>query len=130
MRNGFYLAGSMALVVVAAVATSQTPISYSKDVEPIFQRECAECHGGQRPKKGLDLSQGKGYQNLVGRKSVEVPELELVAPGNPQASYLWHKLEHTAKEGKGMPRGIFSSRKLPEGELSLIRQWIEQGANP
>lgn len=117
-------------VLAAALASSQVTRSYTAEVEPIFVKECGECHGGERPKKGLDLSAGKGFANLVGKKSVEVPELLLVAPGDPEGSYLWHKLQHTAKEGKGMPRGIFSSRKLTDAELKVIREWIEQGARP
>lgn len=117
-------------ILVAAFATSQAPRSYKADVEPIIVKECSDCHGGERPKKGLDLAAGKGFASLVGKKSAEVPELLLVAPGDPENSYLWHKLQHTAREGKGMPRGIFSSRKLPEKDLQVIRQWIEQGAQP
>lgn len=117
-------------ILVAAVVTSQQPLSYKADVEPIVVKECGDCHGGDRPKKGLDLSAGKGYGNLVGRKSSEVPELSLVAPGDPDNSYLWHKLQHTAKEGKGMPRTIFSARKLPPEQLERIREWIAQGAQP
>lgn len=117
-------------ILLAAFAVSQAPRSYKTDVEPIFVKECSDCHGGERPKKGLDLSADKGFANLVGKRSTEVPELLLVAPGDPENSYLWHKLQHTAKEGKGMPRGVFSSRKLPEKELQVIRQWIEQGAQP
>lgn len=114
----------------ALLVSSQSARSYEKDVEPIFLRECADCHGGAKPKKGLDLSQGKGYANLVGRKSNEVPELSLVEPGKLEQSYLWQKLQHTAREGKGMPRGIFSSRKLAQEQLAVIGEWIQQGANP
>lgn len=117
-------------VTLAVWATPQEPRSYKAIVEPIFVRECGDCHGGDRPKKGLDLSAGKGYANLVNRKAAQVPELLLVAPGDPDGSYLWHKLQHTAKEGKGMPRGLFSARKLKEEELRVIREWIEQGAQP
>lgn len=130
MRQGLSVSIGFALVALAVVAPSQTPRSYQRDVEPIFLKECGDCHGSERPKKGLDLSQGKGYANLVNRKSVEVPDLALVTPGDAENSYLWHKLEHRAKEGKGMPRGIFSSRKLSAEQLSLVREWIEQGANP
>lgn len=124
--------GALAFIGVlgTALAFSQVPRSYKADVEPIFVKECGDCHGGDRPKKGLDLSADRGYANLVGKKSQEVPELLLVAPGDPENSYLWHKLQHTAKEGKGMPRGIFSSRKLAEKDLQVIREWIEQGAKP
>ncbi len=130
MKKGLSFLIGFTLVALAAVVASQTPRSYEKDVEPIFLKECGDCHGSERPKKGLDLSQGKGYANLVNRQSVEVPDLPLVKPGDAENSYLWHKLEHRAKEGKGMPRGIFSSRKLPAEQLAVIREWIEQGAQP
>jgi hypothetical protein len=29
-----------------------------------------------------------------------------------------------------MPRTIFSSRKLPEAQLQVVKEWIETGANP
>ncbi len=116
--------------LLALAVTGQSPVSYAKDVEPIFVKACGECHGGDNPKKGLDLSKGKGYQGIVGVKSQEIPAMALVKPGEPAASYLWLKLTHTATEGRGMPRTLFSSKKLPQSQLDIVQNWIIQGANP
>jgi mono/diheme cytochrome c family protein len=113
---------------LALAATDSAP-SYAGDIEPIFVPACGECHGGDKPKKGLDLAPGKGHAALVGRPSQEV-DLPLVKPGDPAGSYLWHKLSHTQTEGKGMPRGMFSSSKLPQEQLDLIERWIVAGAQP
>jgi mono/diheme cytochrome c family protein len=113
---------------LALAVTENTP-SYAADIEPIFLAACGDCHGADKPKKGLDLSRGKGHAALVDRPSQEV-DLTLVKAGDPAGSYLWHKLTHTQTEGKGMPRGIFSSSKLPQEQLDLIERWIVAGAQP
>jgi hypothetical protein len=112
-----------------ALAVTESAPSYAADVEPIFVAACGDCHSGDKPKKGLDLSKGKGHASLVDRPSQEV-DLPLVKAGDPTGSYLWHKLTHTQTEGKGMPRGIFSSSKLPQEQLDLIERWIVAGAQP
>ncbi len=117
-------------VVVVAAVRAQTPPSYAKDVEPIFDKRCAECHGGDSPKKGLDLSKGKGFANLTQHKSQEEPLMALVKAGDPAGSYLWLKVSHTSTEGRGMPRTLFGAKKLPQEQLDTIRNWIIQGANP
>ncbi len=133
------MAGKNVVVVAAALvaagvwtlaAWAQAPLSYAKDVEPIFVKACANCHGGNSPKKGLDLSLGKGYADLTGRRSQESPTMDLVKPGDPAGSYLWLKLSHTALEGRGMPRTLFGAKKLPQAELDTVREWIIQGAKP
>jgi hypothetical protein len=78
----------------------------------------------------LVLDPGEGYGQLVGRRSVQVPEMALVEPGDPDASYLWLKLQHRAAEGKGMPRTLTGTKKLRPTELELYRRWIEDGAKP
>jgi mono/diheme cytochrome c family protein len=128
--KGTAYASALLLLAWASWVASQEAKSYKKDVEPIFLAECGDCHSGARPKKGLDLGEGKGYASLVNKPSQEVPGVLLVKPGDPEGSYLWQKLQHTAKEGKGMPRTIFSSRKLPEAQLQVVKEWIETGANP
>jgi len=116
--------------IVFAVAQTGSPVSYARDVEPIFLAECSDCHSADKPKKGLDLSAGKGQGNLVDRPSQEVKEILLVKAGNAAGSYLWAKLNHTTSEGKGMPRTMFGSKKLPQEQLDLIERWIKDGAQP
>ena len=125
------IAIALAVASVAALAVrAGTPPSYAKDVEPIFIKHCADCHGGDSPKKGLDLSQDKGYATVLQRKSQEEPLMQLVKAGDPAASYLWLKVSHTATEGRGMPRTIFGAKKLPQPQLDTVKEWIIQGANP
>ncbi|MGD1148801.1 MAG: c-type cytochrome domain-containing protein [Thermoanaerobaculaceae bacterium] len=119
------------LASVAALAVrAGTPPSYATGIEPIFLKHCSDCHGGDSPKKGLDLSKGKGYANLLQHKSQEAPGMALVKAGDPAGSYLWLKVSHTATEGRGMPRTIFGAKKLPQVQLDAVRDWIVQGAQP
>ena len=129
-RKELVLVGLLIAGVVALAAQAETTISYAKDIEPIFVKECSKCHGGDNPKKGLDLSKGKGYGELVNIKSVEVPDMVRIKAGEPAQSYLWLKVTHTASKGRGMPRTLFGSKKLSPAYLDLIQQWIVQGANP
>lgn len=115
---------------LAVAAQEVAELSYASDVEPILVAECVDCHGAKRPKKGLDLSTGVGYEALVGKPSNELPDILLVKAGDPEASYLWQKVMHTAAEGKGMPRTMFGAKMLPPEQLELIKRWIADGAKP
>ena len=105
-------------------------VSYSAHLEPLVIAHCLGCHDSEEPKAKLVLESGEGYSQLVGRRSVQVPEMALVEPGNPDGSYLWLKLQHRAPEGKGMPRTLTGTKKLRPAELELYRRWIEDGAKP
>ncbi len=63
---------------------------------------------------------------LVNVPSAEVPALMRVAPGDPNNSYLIQKLEGTAAVGGRMPLG---GSPLPQATISVIRQWITNGAS-
>jgi len=109
---------------------SGEPVSYSQHVEPVILKRCLGCHTAEEPKAELVLEHGLGYAQLVGRASEQVPALQLVVAGDVEASYLWHKVDHTATRGKGMPRTLTGAKRLPTAELELIRRWIEDGALP
>ena len=106
------------------------PVSYAKHIEPLVIARCIGCHSADEPKARLVLEKGTGYGRLVGRRSVQVPTLMLVEPGDLEGSYLWLKLQHRAPEGKGMPRTATGVKKLSRSELDLYRRWIEGGAKP
>ena len=106
------------------------PVTYAAHLEPLVLARCLGCHNAEEAKAKLDLEQGKGYGDLVGRPSTQDPSMLLVKPGIPEDSYLWLKLQHTADEGEGMPRTLIGARKLRPDELELYRRWIEAGALP
>lgn len=90
---------------------------------------CVQCHTsvGRTPASGLSLLEGQAYNALVGQPSRGKPGAVLVVAGNPDASYLLHKLEGRSDiAGQRMPRT--SGPFLTAGQISIIRRWIELGA--
>ena len=114
----------------APVVPEGHPVSYARHLEPIIIKRCLGCHSDEKPEEDLVVEQGRGYRQLVGRASQQMPSLQLVVPGDVDASYLWRKVDHTAATGKGMPRTLTGVKRLPDPELALIRRWIEDGAKP
>ena len=121
---------SLALGCTQPPELPEGDVSYAGDLESLVIKRCVSCHSTENPKAELILEQGRGYEALVGRASVQVPNLQLVVPGDPAASYLWHKMDFTAEVGKGMPRTLFGAKRLPEGEIEFFRRWIDDGARP
>jgi hypothetical protein len=90
---------------------------------------CTQCHTnvGRTPAAGLNLVEGAAYSALVGRPSTQIPSVSLVAPGDPDNSYLVKKLDGAQGiVGLRMPRN--TGPFLTPGQMAVIRRWIEQGA--
>ena len=90
---------------------------------------CIQCHTnvGRTPAGGMNLTHDAAYAALVGTKSSGKPDAIRVVPGDPEASYLVHKLEgRPGIVGLRMPRtnGPF----LTEGQMLIIKRWITEGA--
>jgi hypothetical protein len=92
------------------------------------RQACATCHtdAGRNPSGGLNLRAGPSYAALVGVASTAKPGAVRVVAGNPDASYLIHKLEGRSDiVGTRMPRG---NAVLTAGQILVIRRWIQLGA--
>jgi hypothetical protein len=91
---------------------------------------CINCHapiGGRAAAAGLNLTSGNSYAALVGVSSAERPGVLRVTAGDPENSYLIHKLEgRPSIVGVRMPRG--TGPFLTEGQILVIKRWIETGA--
>jgi mono/diheme cytochrome c family protein len=118
----------LGILGVSAAWAQSEKVSFAKTIQPIFVDACADCHGPKKAKAKLDLTGEGAYAALVGAASNEWPTMDRVKPGDPEASYLWLKLDHRAPKGDGMPKGIFFSKRLPDDQLALIKRWIEEGA--
>lgn len=96
--------------------------------EQVFSRSCAlsGCHIGASAPLGLDLSAGQAYGNIVGVRSLEVPDLFRVEPGAPDRSYLVKKVQGDPDiVGARMPLG---REPLGSEQIDLLREWIAAGA--
>lgn len=89
---------------------------------------CVTCHTnqGRNPSGGLNLFSAP-YDALVNVASRGRPDLKLVVPGDPDGSYLIHKLEgRPGIVGLRMPRA--GPPYLSAGQMLVIRRWITLGA--
>jgi hypothetical protein len=95
--------------------------------EFVFDRSCAipNCHAGSGAPHGLDLREGLARGNLVNVQS-PVAGLTRVIPGDPDNSYLIHKLEgRPGISGAQMP---FNADPLSPATIQIIADWIADGA--
>jgi hypothetical protein len=140
------LYGALAIAIMVVVAACDETLSDltgpTPNLEPTFssiQSEifensdssgrpaCTQCHnvvGGRF--NGLDLSHAVAYGNLVGVSSRGNPGAVRVIAGDPANSYLIHKLEgRSGIVGARMP---LLGPYLTDGQIVVIRRWIETGA--
>jgi hypothetical protein len=93
----------------------------------VFNPSCIVCHAGAAAPQGLRLDAANSFTHLVGVASQQDSSFLRVAPGNPDQSYLIHKLEGTASVGEQMPLG---GPPIPQSTIDFVRQWITDGALP
>ena len=55
---------------VPPVWGDRKPMDFSRDIQPLFTRHCASCHGGEKPKAGFDFSEGKTIRTVRDNKLV------------------------------------------------------------
>ena len=94
------------------------PVSYFKQIRPIFQSHCQGCH--QPAKQGGEYVMTVFEKLLGGGESEEAA----VVPGKPSESYLLGQITPVDGEAE-MPKG---KDPLSVNEIELISQWISEGA--
>ena len=93
-------------------------VSFSRDIRPILNQSCVQCHGGVRQKNGVSfifreeaLGIGKS-----GRRTI--------VPGKPDASELIARITSRDPDTR-MP---YHGPALPPQQIALLRRWIKEGA--
>jgi len=119
--------GLMVLVVIRLITQSdgsQTlsaqEISFTRDIRPLLNEHCMDCHGGV--KQAGDLSFKYRSKVFEPAKSGAIA----VVPGRPDESELIARIT-THDEDDVMPPPE-SESQLGETEIQMFRQWIQQGA--
>jgi len=87
-----------------------TTVSFSTDIQPIFNANCISCHGGIA---GMWLTD---YEHVLAR-SINGAQ---VISGNPEQSRLLHYVETGLMPPNADP--------LTPEQINLIRRWIAEGA--
>lgn len=84
---------------------SVSNVSYNEDVKPILELNCYACHSGSTPTAGFTL---ETYEDVV----IYVENGKLFGAINHENGY------------NPMPQ---SAAKLPDQQIEIIKQWIEEG---
>ncbi|SMO40813.1 c-type cytochrome domain-containing protein [Fodinibius sediminis] len=90
------------------------------NVQQILTENCGNCHIGNRT-SGVRLD---SYENVMGSVGDQYGG-PIVIEGEPDNSPLVDKIESDPSQGARMPQG---GPSLSTQEITLIRNWIEEGA--
>ncbi|HEX6463834.1 MAG TPA: DUF1549 domain-containing protein, partial [Vicinamibacterales bacterium] len=93
------------------------PIDFVRDIQPILQAQCYECHGPKKSKNGLRLdSRAAAFKGG--------DDGPVIVPGNGEHSLVVRRLLGLDGEDQ-MPK---DKDPLPRAQIDAIRAWIDQGA--
>lgn len=108
-------------------ASVQSQIFETTDVAG--RQACVACHTnvGRNPSGGMILLHDLAYDQIVNVPSRGKPGAIRVIPGDPENSYLVHKIEGRADiVGRRMPQA--GPPYLTDGQILILKRWIAKGA--
>lgn len=117
----------------ATTGPTQPELGHAVHIQPIWDAHCVDgCHTpGGTSHAWLVLSEN-AFASIVERPALELASMMLVAPGDLDGSYLWHKVNGTHIEvgGSGVSMPPAFADALATDDLDTISQWILQGCPP
>ena len=102
----------------SATTSQSAPVSFEKQVLPIFDARCVECHGPDKAKGDLRL-------DSASRIFGEDPTWWVVQPGDAKKSILVERITLPEGHADVMPA---KGELLSADQIALISAWINQGA--
>ncbi|MFK7777518.1 MAG: hypothetical protein QM501_05285, partial [Gimesia sp.] len=122
MRNLFRRVTTAAICILVMMqsglaAEKKAGIDFGKQIRPLLKQHCYDCHSQEGEESGLRLDFGA---NLL-KGGDRGPS---VIPGKSAESLLFLSLSGQGK----IPRMPHDLPPLKKSEISLIQQWIDQGA--
>ena len=115
--------GALTLAILARAPaaeppTAAGPVSYFRDVRPIFQQNCQGCH---QPAKANANYVMTDFASLLKPGETAKPS---IVPGKPEASYLIAEIVVTDGHHE-MPK---DRPPLKPTEIETVTKWVAQGA--
>jgi mono/diheme cytochrome c family protein len=109
------------VLALSTLIVSARAADFMKDVRPIFEKHCFECHSekAKKEKAGFVFDNVKRLANDVGEGRIIVPKKL------DESDIVYIVTEATGK--KAMPPS--GKDRLSEEEVSKLKAWIEEGAN-
>ena len=111
-------------LLTAGTGQGESAVQFNRDVRPILSENCFACHGPDKAKRMTDLR----LDTPDASSAVTAGGRALIEPGSPEGSELFLRIS-AADAARRMPPAAFGHDPLPASDVSLIRRWIEQGAD-
>ena len=113
-------AGSFALVFSLGLGAcaAAAPVDFVRDVRPVFEKHCLECHGDKKQKSGFRLD-----VKAAALKGGDAQGPDIV-PGKAKESPLIHLVSTTDEDEVMPPKGP----RLSAADIDMLTRWINEGA--
>ncbi len=109
------------LIVGSTTPLYAARVDFLRDVKPIFEAHCVQCHGAEKQKSGYRLDDPTVA--LAGGDSGELA----IVPGKPGDGTLIHLVDGSNKL-LFMPPRKSEVAPLSAGQVDTLRRWIAEGA--
>ena len=106
--------------VGAQADPAASPEFYTTKVKPVFDANCARCHGGMNHRGGLNMDTRAGL--LKGGHDGAV-----IVPGDPANSLLVKLIRHEGPADDPMPMPP-NKPKISDADIAVVTQWVKAGA--
>ncbi|MEX1047934.1 MAG: DUF1553 domain-containing protein [Akkermansiaceae bacterium] len=93
-------------------------VDFRRDIQPILEKSCVRCHGGERAKGGLRMDT---HERIMEGGDTTAA----IVPGNPQASELLVRIHLRPIDQGVMPD---EGRALEPVEVAMLNAWVKAGA--
>ncbi|MCA8988508.1 MAG: DUF1553 domain-containing protein [Planctomycetaceae bacterium] len=113
-----FIAARIAAVAQEAKQSQQSEVNYFKEIRPLLEKRCYDCHQGGKAQGHLQLDDHASV--LLGGES----DGPAVVPGKADASAIIARITSPDKDILMPPKGD----PLTEAEVTLLKQWINNGA--
>ncbi|CAN5731294.1 DUF1553 domain-containing protein [soil metagenome] len=100
-------------------APADDPVDFARDIRPILNRHCSQCHNAETGKGGLVLSDAG---SALAPTDAKAPA---IVPGLADESELIFRVESEEDLDRMPP----TRNRLSDEQVRLLRVWIDQGAD-
>jgi hypothetical protein len=114
-----FLFAMLFIAFASSAETKADTVSFNRDVRPILSDRCFHCHGPDKLHREaeLRLDQADGDEGAY----------QVIKPKSLKQSKLWHRITSDDSD-KAMPPSDSHKKPLTAAEKSIIKKWIEEGA--
>ncbi len=108
------------LLCILAANVAAAPVDFVREIKPVLERSCVQCHGPDKEKGALRLETREAL--FKGGDSGAA-----IAPGKPEESELYRRVTLAEKHEDVMPPSG-KAEHLTAAEAQSFKRWIAEGA--